>query len=89
MQGLTRYCKSEQLYQNINFMSRVMNKYEVIIYWSDKDELFIAEVPELPGCYAHGKTKMEALEQADQAGCHTLDRYGKRIRASGSRTQRT
>ena len=44
-----------------------MNKFEVILYWSDKDQLFIAEVPELPGCSAHGKTRSEALEQVDQA----------------------
>ena len=44
-----------------------MNKYEVILYWSDKDQLFIAEVPELPGCSAHGKTRQDALAQADQA----------------------
>jgi predicted RNase H-like HicB family nuclease len=33
-----------------------MHKYEIIIYWSDDDEAFIAEVPELPGCAAHGLT---------------------------------
>jgi len=33
-----------------------MIKYEVIIYWSDEDEAFVAEVPELPGCTAHGPT---------------------------------
>ena len=36
-------------------------KYEVIIYWSDDDEGFIAEVPELPGCAADGATPQEAL----------------------------
>jgi predicted RNase H-like HicB family nuclease len=36
-------------------------KYEVIIYWSDYDQLFIAEVPELPGCAADGTTYQEAL----------------------------
>jgi len=36
-------------------------KYEVIIYWSDEDQAFIAEVPELPGCAADGKTYREAL----------------------------
>jgi len=36
-------------------------KYEVIIYWSDEDQAFIAEVPELPGCAADGKSQQEAL----------------------------
>lgn len=36
-------------------------KYEVIIFWSRADRAFIAEVPELPGCMADGKTKAEAL----------------------------
>ena len=38
------------------------NKYEVIIYWSNEDDAFIAEVPELPGCAADGKTYMGALK---------------------------
>ncbi len=38
-----------------------MNKYEVIIYWSDIDDAYIAEVPELPGCAADGQTYQEAL----------------------------
>jgi len=42
-----------------------MSKYEVLIYWSDDDECFVAEVPELPGCMADGKSKMEALENAE------------------------
>jgi predicted RNase H-like HicB family nuclease len=42
-----------------------MNKYEVIIYWSDEDSSFIAEVPELPGCMADGKTHQEALSSAE------------------------
>jgi predicted RNase H-like HicB family nuclease len=44
-----------------------MNKYEVIIYWSDEDQAFIAEVPELPGCAAHGPTQEAALTSAQEA----------------------
>ena len=36
-------------------------KYEIILYWSDEDQAFIAEVPELPGCAADGETYQEAL----------------------------
>jgi predicted RNase H-like HicB family nuclease len=42
-----------------------MSKYEIIIYWSDEDKSFIAEVPELPGCMSDGKTYQEALSNAD------------------------
>lgn len=38
------------------------SKYEIIIYWSKEDEAYIAEVPELSGCMADGKTYIEALE---------------------------
>ena len=44
-----------------------MFKYEVIIYWSTDDQAFVAEVPELPGCTAHGDTYESALENAQQA----------------------
>ena len=37
-------------------------KYEMVIYWSDSDDAFIVEVPELPGCMADGRTYEEALE---------------------------
>ena len=42
-----------------------MPKYEVIIYWSREDQAFIAEVPELPGCAADGKTYREALANVE------------------------
>ena len=42
-----------------------MTKYEVIIYWSDEDRAFIAEVPELPGCAADGATRHAALRNVD------------------------
>lgn len=41
-------------------------KYEVIIYWSDEDQAFIAEVPELAGCMADGPTKAKALAAAER-----------------------
>jgi len=44
-----------------------MHKYETIIYWSDDDEAFIAEVPELPGCVAHGKSPDETLTNSKDA----------------------
>ncbi|MCZ7626091.1 MAG: hypothetical protein C3F12_12460 [Candidatus Methylomirabilota bacterium] len=44
-----------------------MNKYEVIIYWSEEDQAFVAEVPELPGCSAHGATHEGALANAQEA----------------------
>jgi predicted RNase H-like HicB family nuclease len=44
-----------------------MNRYEVIIYWSGEDQAFVAEVPELPGCSAHGATQEAALSNAQEA----------------------
>lgn len=44
-----------------------MHKYEIIIYWSNEDRAFVAEVPELPGCMAHGDTQAAALENANDA----------------------
>lgn len=38
-----------------------MDRYEIIIYWSNEDQAFIAEVPELPGCMAHGAIQEDAL----------------------------
>jgi predicted RNase H-like HicB family nuclease len=44
-----------------------MDRFEVIIYWSDEDSAFVAEVPELPGCMAHGATHAAALKNAKAA----------------------
>ena len=40
-------------------------RYEIIIYWSNEDEAFIAEVPELPGCAADGETYQGALQNVE------------------------
>ena len=42
-----------------------MTKYEIILYWSDEDGAFIAEVPELSGCAADGATRQDALVAAE------------------------
>lgn len=45
----------------------MMDKYEIIMFWSAEDDVFVAEVPELTGCMAHGATHEEALANAKQA----------------------
>lgn len=44
-----------------------MDRYEIIIYWSNNDCAFIAEVPELPGCMAHGATQEDSLANIKSA----------------------
>jgi predicted RNase H-like HicB family nuclease len=44
-----------------------MHKYELIIYWSAEDDAFVVDVPELPGCMAHGASPAEALAHAQEA----------------------
>ena len=44
-----------------------MQRYEVILYWSNEDKAFIAEVPELSGCIAHGATPQKALKNVEEA----------------------
>jgi len=43
------------------------SKYEVILFWDKADEIFVAEVPELSGCMAHGVTRADALKNAEEA----------------------
>jgi predicted RNase H-like HicB family nuclease len=43
------------------------HRYEIIIFWSDEDSAFIADVPELPGCMAHGQSHSDALRNAEEA----------------------
>ncbi len=51
-----------------------MRKYETIIYWNEEDRIFVAEVPELAGCMAHGATPEEALSPAGhRAGASTCN----------------
>jgi predicted RNase H-like HicB family nuclease len=44
-----------------------MSKYEVIIYWSEEDRAYVAEVPELAGCSAHGATQEAVLASSQEA----------------------
>jgi predicted RNase H-like HicB family nuclease len=44
-----------------------MDRYEIIIYWSDEDGAFVAEVPELPGCMAHGNDRDSAYSNIKEA----------------------
>lgn len=44
-----------------------MYKYEIIIYWDKLDQIYVADVPELPGCSAHGNTYNEALNNIQDA----------------------
>jgi predicted RNase H-like HicB family nuclease len=43
------------------------SRYELIIFWDEPDEIFAVDVPELPGCMAHGRTKREAISNAEAA----------------------
>ncbi len=59
-----------------------MDRYEVIIFWSAEDEAFVAEIPELPGCMAHGATQEEALfnaKAAERLWLETAEEFGDRI----------
>lgn len=51
----------------------------MIIYWSNEDEAFVVDVPELPGCMAHGETREAALQAAEEA----VDLWVEAARADG------
>ncbi|MBE7178851.1 MAG: type II toxin-antitoxin system HicB family antitoxin [Mucilaginibacter polytrichastri] len=58
------------------------SKYEIIIYWSENDQAFIAEAPELAGCMADGKSYSEALENVQviiQEWIETANLAGRKI----------
>ncbi len=50
-----------------------MRNYEIILYWSKDDNAFIAEVPELAGCMADGKTRAEAIQNAETVIAEWID----------------
>ena len=50
-----------------------MHKYEIVLYWSNEDRAFIAEVPQLPGCMAHGDTQEAALRNVNDATQFWID----------------
>ncbi|HEY9851573.1 MAG TPA: type II toxin-antitoxin system HicB family antitoxin [Leptolyngbyaceae cyanobacterium] len=57
-------------------------RYAIIIYWSNEDEAFIAEVPELPGCAAEVETYQEALQNVEfimQEWIETAQELGRSI----------
>lgn len=55
----------------------IESKYEVILYWDNDDAIFVAEVTELPGCMAYGKSKSEAVESAEEDGIEIPQPRGK------------
>ncbi len=59
-----------------------MLRYEILLYWSQEDKAFIAEVPELPGCAADGETYQEALQNVEvimQEWIETAEELGRPI----------
>lgn len=46
-------------------MKKTEYRYEIILYWSEDDDAYIAEVPELPGCAADGASYTEAIRNAE------------------------
>jgi predicted RNase H-like HicB family nuclease len=63
-------------------------KYEIIIYWSEEDNAYIAEVPELPGCMADGATASDALLNAQtiiSEWVETAKEHGREIPAPKGR----
>lgn len=48
-------------------------KYEVILFWSEEDGAYIAEVPELPGCMADGATAKDALQNVEVVAAEWIE----------------
>ena len=67
------------------------NKYEIVLSWSQDDQAFIAEVPELPGCMADGVSYQDALANAEvviQEWIETAEELGRSIPAPRGRLLR-
>jgi predicted RNase H-like HicB family nuclease len=66
-----------------------MDRFEIIIFWSDEDQCFVADVPELPGCMAHGDSHEAALAEvklAMQLWLETAQSMGRSVpQARGTR----
>ena len=65
-----------------------MYKYELIIFWSDEDQCYLVEIPELPGCMADGETYEGAIKNAQviiSEWIDTAQRIGKEIPVSRGR----
>ena len=63
-------------------------KYELILYWSEVDQSFVVEVPEMPGCAADGETYQEAVQNAEvviQQWIETAQELGRPIPESKGR----
>jgi len=50
-----------------------MDRYEITIYWSDEDDAYVVDVPDLPGCMTHGATRQEALKNAEEVIAFWID----------------
>ena len=60
----------------------MQSRYEIVIYWSDEDDCFLAEVPELPGCMADGVNYQEAVSNVEiviDEWLSTATKLGRRI----------
>ncbi len=67
-----------------------MHKYEIILYWSNDDDSWIAEVPELSACMSDGKTRKEALESVEiiiEEWIETASSLGRKIPEPKGRLQ--
>ena len=68
MSKVARFCTVRYRYPEMQARrKRLTYRYEIILYWSNEDQAIIAEVPELPGCMAHGDDYETALRNIKDA----------------------